>query len=218
MIRLIDERIMEKLRDKPENIDLEEFVPLVVEWREEKALMANCPYCVKPIEKQATKCNHCLSELEWFKFDGLYGPCKAGASEEMEAALVMARATFHAAVEAEKAAAEKKIKAAKEKIKLAVKLAELSKSRCTIARSRKVDAIGIIVFIAIILFVFFSDLVRISLKERNRPTIKGELLIQSYLLPTQPLIPHHLAIHPDSIVWLSQFASCRSSRSSFDSG
>ena len=186
MIRLIDERIMEKLRDKPENIDLEEFVPLVVEWREEKALMAKCPYCVKPIEKQATKCNHCLSELEWFKFDGLYGPCKAGASEEMEAALVMARATFHAAVEAEKAAAEKKIKAAKEKIKLAVKLAELSKSRCTIARSRKVDAIGIIVFIAIILFVFFSDLVRISLKERNRPTIKGELLIQSYLLPTQP--------------------------------
>ena len=123
MIRLIDERIMEKLRDKPENIDLEEFVPLVVEWREEKALMANCPYCVKPIEKQATKCNHCLSELEWFKFDGLYGPCKAGASEEMEAALVMARATFHAAVEAEKAAAE-------EKIKLADKLAELSKSRC----------------------------------------------------------------------------------------
>ena len=111
MIRLIDERIMEKLRDKPENIDLEEFVPLVVEWREEKALMANCPYCVKPIEKQATKCNHCLSELEWFKFDGLYGPCKAGASEEMEAALVMARATFHAAVEAEKAAAEEKAKA-----------------------------------------------------------------------------------------------------------
>jgi len=35
MIRLIDERIMEKLRDKPENIDLEEFVPLVLEWREE---------------------------------------------------------------------------------------------------------------------------------------------------------------------------------------
>jgi len=26
---------MEKLRDKPENIDLEEFVPLVLEWREE---------------------------------------------------------------------------------------------------------------------------------------------------------------------------------------
>ena len=190
MIRLIDERIMEKLRDKPENIDLEEFVPLVVEWREEKALMANCPYCVKPIEKQATKCNHCLSELEWFKFDGLYGPCKAGASEEMEAALVMARATFQAAVEAEKAAAE-------EKIKLADKLAELSKSRCiscnklvftsdelevktmraavdlannrcyspiddyscvscTITRNRKVDAIGIIVFITIILLVFLA--------------------------------------------------------------
>ena len=197
MIRLIDERIMEKLRDKPENIDLEEFVPLVVEWREEKALMANCPYCVKPIEKQATKCNHCLSELEWFKFDGLYGPCKAGASEEMEAALVMARATIQAAVEAEKAAAEEKIKAAKEKIKLADKLAELSKSRCiscnklvftsdelevktmraavdlannrcyspiddyscvscTITRNRKVDAIGIIVFITIILLVFLA--------------------------------------------------------------
>ena len=186
MIRLIDERIMEKLRDKPENIDLEEFVPLVVEWREEKALMANCPYCVKPIEKQATKCNHCLSELEWFKFDGLYGPCKAGASEEMEAALVMARAT----IQAEKTATE-------EKIKLAVKLAELSKSRCiscnklvftsdelevktmraavdlannrcyspiddyscvscTITRNRKVDAIGIIVFITIILLVFLA--------------------------------------------------------------
>ena len=119
MIRLIDERVMEKLRDKPENIDLEEFMPLVVEWREEKALMAKCPYCVKPIEKQATKCSSCLSELEWFKFNGLYGPCKAGASEEMEAALVMARATFHAALEA------------KEKIKLADKLAMLSKLRCT---------------------------------------------------------------------------------------
>ena len=103
MIRLIDERVMEKLRDKAENIDLEEFVPLVGEWREEKASKAKCPYCVKPIEKQATKCNHCLSEIEWFKFDGLYGPCKAGASEEMEAALVMARDTFQAAIEAEKA-------------------------------------------------------------------------------------------------------------------
>ena len=45
MIRLIDERIMEKLRDKPENIDLEEFMPLVGEWREDKASKANCPYC-----------------------------------------------------------------------------------------------------------------------------------------------------------------------------
>jgi hypothetical protein len=36
MIRLIDERVMEKLRDKPENIDLEEFVPLVAEWREDR--------------------------------------------------------------------------------------------------------------------------------------------------------------------------------------
>ncbi|MDB4415815.1 hypothetical protein N9270_03710 [Akkermansiaceae bacterium] len=27
MIRLIDERVMEKLRDKPENIDWEEFAP-----------------------------------------------------------------------------------------------------------------------------------------------------------------------------------------------
>ncbi|MDB4388521.1 hypothetical protein N9Z49_00555 [Akkermansiaceae bacterium] len=91
MIRLIDERVMEKLCDKPENIDLEEFLPLVGEWREDKASKAKCPYCVEPIQKQATKCNHCLSEIEWFKFDGLYGPCKAGASEEMEAALVMAR-------------------------------------------------------------------------------------------------------------------------------
>ena len=42
MIRLIDERVMEKLRDKPENIDLEEFVPLVGEWREDKASKAKC--------------------------------------------------------------------------------------------------------------------------------------------------------------------------------
>ena len=109
MIRLIDERVMEKLRDKPENIDLEEFMPLVGEWREEKASKAKCPFCVKPIEKQATKCNHCLSELEWFKFDGLYGPCKAGASEEMEAALLMARATLHAAIEAKEEAKKAKI-------------------------------------------------------------------------------------------------------------
>jgi hypothetical protein len=46
-----------------------------------------CPYCVEPIQKQATKCSHCLSEIEWFQFGGLYGPCKAGASEEMENAL-----------------------------------------------------------------------------------------------------------------------------------
>ena len=109
MIRLIDERVMEKLRDKPENIDLEEFMPLVGEWREEKVSKAKCPYCVKPIEKQATKCNHCLSELEWFKFDGLYGPCKAGASEEMEAALLMARTTLHAAIEAKHSALEAKL-------------------------------------------------------------------------------------------------------------
>lgn len=49
MIRLIDERVMEKLRDKAENIDLEEFVPLVGEWREDKASKAKCPYCVEPI-------------------------------------------------------------------------------------------------------------------------------------------------------------------------
>ena len=109
MIRLIDERVMEKLRDKPENIDLEEFMPLVGEWREEKVSKAKCPCCVKPIEKQATKCNHCLSELEWFKFDGLYGPCKAGASEEMEAALLMVRATLHAAIEAKHSALEAKL-------------------------------------------------------------------------------------------------------------
>lgn len=65
MIRLIDERVMEKLRDKPENIDLEEFMPLVGEWREEKVSKAKCPYCVKPIEKQATKCTHCLSDIVW---------------------------------------------------------------------------------------------------------------------------------------------------------
>jgi len=111
MIRLIDERVMEKLRDKPENIDLEEFMPLVGEWREDNASKAKCPYCVEPIQKQATKCTHCLSEIEWFKFDGLYGPCKAGASEEMEAALLMARATLHAAIEAEEEAKKAAVKA-----------------------------------------------------------------------------------------------------------
>jgi len=55
---------MEKLRDKTTEIDLKELFPLVVGWREEKASRANCPYCVKPIEKQAAKCNHCLSEVE----------------------------------------------------------------------------------------------------------------------------------------------------------
>ncbi|MDA7530648.1 hypothetical protein N8595_03155, partial [bacterium] len=74
MIRLIDERIMEMLRDKTDEINLEELIPLVVEWSEGRASRAKCPYCVKPIEKQATKCNHCLSEIEWFKFNGLYGP------------------------------------------------------------------------------------------------------------------------------------------------
>ncbi len=120
MIRLIDERVMEKLRDKPENIDLQEFVPLVGEWRGDKASKAKCPYCVKPIEKQATKCNHCLSQIEWFKFDGLYGPCKAGASEEMERLLVMARAAFQAAMAGERAALEEerenKIKELKEAV------------------------------------------------------------------------------------------------------
>jgi hypothetical protein len=132
MIRLIDERVMEKLRDRPENIDLEEFVPLVGEWREEKASKAKCPYCVKPIEKQATKCNHCLSEIEWFKFDGLYGPCKAGASEEMEAALVIAKSTLHAAIEAKKAKREAKKAAekAREEIKFTDTLAELEKAKC----------------------------------------------------------------------------------------
>jgi hypothetical protein len=38
MIRLIDERVMEKLRDKPENIDLEEFMPLVDEWCEDEGV------------------------------------------------------------------------------------------------------------------------------------------------------------------------------------
>jgi hypothetical protein len=125
MIRLIDERIMEKLRDKPENIDLEEFLPLVGEWREDKASKAKCPYCVEPIQKQATKCSHCLSEIEWFKFDGLYGPCKACASEEMEAALVMAKATLHAAIEAEKSSAN-----SKEKAKFEKTLTQLQAAKC----------------------------------------------------------------------------------------
>jgi hypothetical protein len=120
MIRLIDERVMEKLRDKPENIDLEEFVSLVGEWREETSAKPKCPYCVNPIQKQATKCTQCLSVLEWFKFDNLYGPCKAGASEEMETALVMAKAAFRAALAGERAALEEekenKIKELKEAV------------------------------------------------------------------------------------------------------
>jgi hypothetical protein len=106
MIRLIDERVMEMLRDKTDEIDLEELIPLVVEWREERESKAKCPYCVKPIEKQATKCNHCLSELEWFKFNGLYGPCKKGEAEEMERPLGMARAIAQAAAAGKRAALE----------------------------------------------------------------------------------------------------------------
>ena len=100
-------------------------MPLVGEWREDKASKAKCPYCVESIEKQATKCNHCLSEIECFKFDGLYGPCKAGASEEMEAALVMAKATLHAAIEAEKAKRE-----AEEETKYTNRLSKLTKAKC----------------------------------------------------------------------------------------
>ncbi|MDB4660794.1 hypothetical protein OAG67_00690 [bacterium] len=111
---------MEKLRDKTKEIDLEELVPLVVEWREERASRAKCPYCVKPIEKQATKCNHCLSEIEWFQFGGLYGPCKIGEAEEMERPLVIARAAFQAAAAGERAALkeekENKIKELKEAV------------------------------------------------------------------------------------------------------
>ena len=120
MIRLIDERVMEKLRDKTKGIDLEELIPLVVEWRQEGASKAKCPHCVKPIEKQATKCNHCLSEIEWFQFDGLYGPCKVGEVEEMERPLVIARATYRAAVAGERAAlkeeTENKFKELKEAV------------------------------------------------------------------------------------------------------
>ncbi|MDB4340667.1 hypothetical protein OAA12_00875 [Akkermansiaceae bacterium] len=120
MIRLIDERVMEMLRDKTEEIDLEELIPLVVEWSEGRVSKAKCPYCVKPIEKQATKCNHCLSEIEWFKFNGLYGPCKIGEAEEMERPLAIARATVQAAAAGERVALEEqkenKIKELKEAI------------------------------------------------------------------------------------------------------
>ncbi|MDB4600205.1 hypothetical protein OAG97_00645 [Akkermansiaceae bacterium] len=111
---------MEKLRDKTDEIDLEELIPLVVEWSEGRASKAKCPYCVKPIEKQATKCNHCLSEIEWFKFNGLYGPCKIGEAEEMERPLAIARATVQTAAAGERAALEEqkenKIKELKEAI------------------------------------------------------------------------------------------------------
>ncbi|MDC0566550.1 hypothetical protein OAP01_00835 [Akkermansiaceae bacterium] len=116
MIRLIDERVMEMLRDKTEEIDLEELIPLVVEWSEGRASKAKCPYCVKPIEKQATKCNHCLSEIEWFKFNGLYGPCKIGEAEEMERPLAIARATVQVAAENKRAALENKIKELKKAV------------------------------------------------------------------------------------------------------
>ncbi|MDB4488535.1 hypothetical protein N9017_00300 [Akkermansiaceae bacterium] len=111
---------MEMLRDKTDEIDLEELIPLVVKWSEGRASKAKCPYCVKPIEKQATKCNHCLSEIEWFKFNGLYGPCKIGEAEEMERPLAIARAAFKAAADGERAALEEekenKIKELKEAI------------------------------------------------------------------------------------------------------
>jgi len=120
MIRLIDERVMEMLRDKTEEIDLEELIPLVVEWSEGRSSKAKCPYCVKPIEKQATKCNHCLSEIEWFKFNELYGPCKKGEAEEMERPLGMARAIAQAAAVGKRAALEEekenKIKELKEAV------------------------------------------------------------------------------------------------------
>jgi DNA-directed RNA polymerase subunit RPC12/RpoP len=116
MIRLIDERVMEMVRDKTEEIDLEELIPLVVEWSEGRASKAKCPYCVKPIEKQATKCNHCLSEIEWFKFNGLYGPCKIGEAEEMERPLAIARATVQVAAENKRAALENKIKELKKAV------------------------------------------------------------------------------------------------------
>ena len=116
MIRLIDERVMEMLRDKTEEIDLEELIPLVVEWIEGRASKAKCPYCVKPIEKQATKCNHCLSEIEWFKFNGLYGPCKIGEAEEMERPLAIARATVQVAAENKRAALKNKIKELKKAV------------------------------------------------------------------------------------------------------
>ena len=116
MIRLIDERVMEMLRDKTDEIDLEELIPLVVEWSEGRASKAKCPYCVKPIEKQATKCNHCLSEIEWFKFNGLYGPCKIGEAEEMERPLAIARATVQVAAENKRAALENKIKELKKAV------------------------------------------------------------------------------------------------------
>ncbi|MDB4616347.1 hypothetical protein OAE33_03005, partial [Akkermansiaceae bacterium] len=87
-----------------------------------------CPYCVEPIQKQATKCSHCLSEIEWFKFDGLYGPCKAGASEEMEAALVMAKTTLYAAIEAKKA--EQEAKKAEQETKFQKRITRLQAANC----------------------------------------------------------------------------------------
>lgn len=129
MIRLIDERIMEKLRDKTTEIDLEELVPLVVEWRAGRVSKAKCPYCVKPIEKQATKCNHCMSEIEWFKFNGLYGPCKAGEAEEMERTLILARATYQASIAGKRAAAEGERAALKEEREN--KITELKDAVCS---------------------------------------------------------------------------------------
>ncbi|MDC0320794.1 hypothetical protein OAL53_02865, partial [Akkermansiaceae bacterium] len=63
---------------------------------------------------------HCLSEIEWFQFGGLYGPCKIGEAEEMERPLVIARAAFQAAAAGERAALkeekENKIKELKEAV------------------------------------------------------------------------------------------------------
>ncbi|MGC6426197.1 MAG: hypothetical protein ACON5H_04275 [Akkermansiaceae bacterium] len=84
MIRLIDERIMEILRDSPENVDFDQLVNLVEEFREETKEKPKCPHCMNEIQKQATKCANCLSELEWFKFGELYGPCKIGDSNRVK--------------------------------------------------------------------------------------------------------------------------------------
>ena len=46
-----------------------------------------CPYCAGPITKEVSKCRHCASDIEWFKFEGLLGPCKTGQSAEIIAQL-----------------------------------------------------------------------------------------------------------------------------------
>jgi ribosomal protein L37AE/L43A len=51
--------------------------------REAERAAPKCPYCAGTIAKDVSKCRHCASDIEWFEFEGLIGPCKTGQSAEI---------------------------------------------------------------------------------------------------------------------------------------